>query len=194
MPTLTAGQLGKDAERDRLLMRRAALLAASGKSDKEIAKLLDVSPKVVGIWRQSPLWQTVVAKFSEEIEERGVQSVVDELLADAPQNIRFIKGVRDGQIDDPKDRLDLRLRAAKMLLDKQAPNADARAQNLGAARIILDGRMLAQALHAMREVGAIDITPEAIEKATGEDLPKILSKTPEEFAATYTPPEEEEDE
>jgi hypothetical protein len=175
-------------------MRRAALLAASGKSDKEIAKLLDVSPKVVGIWRQSPLWQTVVAKFSEEIEERGVQSVVDELLADAPQNIRFIKGVRDGQIDDPKDRLDLRLRAAKMLLDKQAPNADARAQNLGAARIILDGRMLAQALHAMREVGAIDITPEAIEKATGEDLPKILSKTPEEFAATYTPPEEEEDE
>jgi len=185
--------VGKDKDRDALLTRRAALMAAAGKSDKDISAALDVSTGTLAIWKGSPLWQTLVSQYADEIEERGLKDIVDELLNDAPKNVNFIKQVRDGSFTDAKDKMDLRLRAAKMLLDKQAPNADARAQNESAARIVLDGKLLAQVLHAMRDVGAIDITPTDIDKATGDVIPKLLgAKTPEEFAEDYVPPDEDE--
>lgn len=191
---LKTSELGKEPEREQLLTRRAALMAAAGKRDKDIAKALEVSVGTIAVWKNSPLWQTLVGQYSDEIEERGIGDVVAELLSDAPKNLRFVKKVRDGHFQDTKDRMQLRLQAAKMLLDKQAPNADIRAQNESAARIVLDGKLLSQVLHAMRDVGAIDVTPEAIEKATGDDIPKLLgAKTPEEFAASYKPvdPEDE---
>lgn len=182
-----------EIDRDSILTRRAALMAASGKKDKQIAKALEVPLGTLEVWKNSPLWQTLVAQYAEEIEERGVNSVVEDLLSDAPKNLSFIKKVRDGHFADKRERMALRLQAAKMLLDKQAPNADTRAQNEGAARLIIDGKMLGQVLHAMRDVGALDITPDAIDKATGQDIPKLLgAKTPEEFAEGYTPPEEDE--
>lgn len=190
---LKTSELGKDTERETILTRRAALMAAAGKSDKDIAKALDVSPGTLAIWKGSPLWQTLVGQYADEIEERGVTSVVDELLADAPKNVNFIKRVRDGAFHDSKDRMQLRMQAAKMLLDKQAPNADTRAQNESAARIILDGKLLGQVLHAMRDVGVIDITPDAIDKATGQTIPQLMGKTPEEFAENYTPPDPEDE-
>lgn len=190
---LKTSELGKDTERETILTRRAALMAAAGKSDKDIAKALDVSPGTLAIWKGSPLWQTLVGQYADEIEERGVTSVVEELLADAPKNVNFIKRVRDGAFHDSKDRMQLRMQAAKMLLDKQAPNADTRAQNESAARIILDGKLLGQVLHAMRDVGVIDITPEAIDTATGQTIPQLMGKTPEEFAESYTPPDPEDE-
>lgn len=190
---LKTSELGKDTERETILTRRAALMAAAGKSDKDIAKALDVSPGTLAVWKGSPLWQTLVGQYADEIEERGVTSVVDELLADAPKNVNFIKRVRDGAFHDSKDRMQLRMQAAKMLLDKQAPNADTRAQNESAARIILDGKLLGQVLHAMRDVGVIDITPDAIDKATGQTIPQLMGKTPEEFAESYTPPDPEDE-
>jgi hypothetical protein len=190
---LKTSELGKDTERETILTRRAALMAAAGKSDKDIAKALDVSPGTLNIWKGSPLWQTLVGQYADEIEERGVTSVVEELLADAPKNVNFIKRVRDGAFHDTKDRMQLRMQAAKMLLDKQAPNADTRAQNESAARIILDGKLLGQVLHAMRDVGVIDITPDAIDKATGQTIPQLMGKTPEEFAEGYTPPDPEDE-
>lgn len=191
---LKTNELGKDAQRETILTRRAALMAAAGKSDKDIAKALDVSLGTLTVWKDSPLWQTLVGQYAEEIEERGVQSVVDDLLADAPKNVNFIKRVRDGNFHDSKDRMQLRMQAAKMLLDKQAPNADTRAQNESAARLILDGKLLSQVLHAMRDVGAIDITPNDIDKATGDPIPQLMgAKTPEEFSESYTPPDPEDE-
>lgn len=191
---LTKNALGTNPQRDEMLTRRAALMAAGGKSDKEIGAALGVSQGTLDVWRGSPLWQTLVATYADEIEERGVQSLVDELLADGPENLSFIRKVRDGNFDDKKEKMDLRLRAAKMLLDKQAPNADTRAQNESAARIILDGKLLGQVLNAMRDVGVLDITPGAIEKATGDVIPQLLgAKTPEQFAEAYTPPDPEDE-
>lgn len=190
---LKTNQLGQDTQRDELLTRRAALMAAAGKDSKEIARTLNVSPATLKVWQSSPLWQEMVATYSDEVESRGMQTIVDELISDGPKNLDFIKRVRDGHFYEKKDRMDARLRAAKMLLDKQAPNADARAQNEQAANIILDGRLLSQVLRAMKNSGAIDITPEEIETATGESLPKLMSKTPEQFAETYAPDEDPED-
>lgn len=191
---LTKGQLETDAPRSDLLSRRAAMMIAAGKADKEVSDALGVAPGVLKIWKDSPLFQQLVSTYVEEIEERGLQTIVDDLVSDAPKNIRFVKDVRDGAFDESKERMDLRLRAAKMLLDKQAPNADSRVQNEKAARIILDGRLLGQALRALRNVGAIDITPQAIEKATGEDLVSLVQvKTPEQVAAECFPDEDLDD-
>lgn len=191
---LKSNDLGKDAQREAILTRRAALMAAAGKSDKDIAKSLDISLGTLTVWKDSPLWQTLVGQYASEIDERGVQSVVEDLLADAPKNVNFIKRVRDGNFHDSKDRMQLRMQAAKMLLDKQAPNADTRAQNESAARLILDGKLLSQVLHAMRDVGAIDITPADIDKVTGDPIPQLMgAKTPEEFAESYTPPDPEDE-
>lgn len=191
---LKSNDLGKDAQREAILTRRAALMAAAGKSDKDIAKSLDISLGTLTVWKDSPLWQTLVGQYASEIDERGVQSVVEDLLADAPKNVNFIKRVRDGNFHDSKDRMQLRMQAAKMLLDKQAPNADTRAQNESAARLILDGKLLSQVLHAMRDVGAIDITPGDIDKVTGDPIPQLMgAKTPDEFAESYTPPDPEDE-
>lgn len=190
---MKSNDVGKDPQRDALLTRRIALMAASGKPDKEIAKVLGVSTGVLDVLKKSPLFEQLVMAYADELEERGLDDVVQELLSDAPKNLSFIKRVRDGHFYDKKDRMDARLRAAKMLLDKQAPTADARQANQQAAKLIIDGKLLGQALRALRNVGVIDITPEQIESATGEDLPKIAARTPEDFEAAYTVPDPEDE-
>jgi hypothetical protein len=182
---IKASDLGKDQKRDELLTRRVALMIAAAKSDAEITKALGISPGVLKILKGSPLFEQLIAAYSREIEERGINDIVAELDADAPKNIDFIKRVRDGNFDDTKDRMQLRLAAAKMLFDKQAPDANQRAAAQQAARIIIDGRMLGQALRALKNVGVLDIPAEAIENATASTLPRLFGKTPEEFAEEY---------
>ena len=184
--------LGRDAKRDELLTRKIALMIAANKSDKEITDSLDVSQGVLDILRGSPLFEELITAYSSEIEDRGLRSIIDELDSDAPANLNFIRGVRDGNFTEPRDRMDARLSAAKMLLDKQAPNADARVQNERAAHVIIDGRVLSQVLRSLRNVGVLDITPEEIETATGESLPRLMGKTPDDYAADYKPDETEE--
>jgi len=179
--------LGNDPGREALLTRKAALMAAAGKTDTDISKTLGITKGALEVWRHSPLWTTLVERYEEEIEDRGIQSIADDLAKDAPDNVRFIKRVRDGQFEDSKDRMQLRLSAAKMLLDKQAPNADARANDEKAARIILDGKLLGHVLNALRDVGTIDVTTEAIEEMQGTDkIPELIeASTPEEFTQKY---------
>lgn len=166
-----------DPVRERQLTRRAALLIAEGtKTDKEIARELNVAPATLQTWKRSPLFMEMVNTIGDEIQERGVKAIVDSLLDDAPQNIDFIKRVRDGAIEDDHRRMRNRLSAAKMLLDKQAPNAgDGVSED--ARKIILGGRLLGQMLRAMKNEGVIDITPE------DEEAGRIPVKTPDEFQA-----------
>lgn len=180
---------GKDAARDKLLSRRVALLTAAGRTDADICRDLEISVGLLETFRKSPLHRELVATFSDEIEKKTIASVTEELANDAPRNLNFIRNVRDGAFRDTKDRMQLRMQAAKMLLDKQTPNADVKAQNEAAARLIIDGRVLGQVLRAMRNVGVIDVTPEQIENATG--IPLLTPKTPEEFAEGYVPPEDD---
>lgn len=175
-----------DDSRTKLLARRAALLMASGKTDGEVATELGVSRAVLDVLKASPLFQVSVDQYDKEIQRIGVESITEDLRNDFPANRDFIRDVRDGKYDEvPKDRVQLRLQAAKMLLDKQAPNAAEKAANESAARLILDGRMLGQVLRAMKNAGALDVTTDEIEEATGETLLRIEGKTTEEFAAKY---------
>jgi hypothetical protein len=162
---LTKDQLGKDPLREDQLSRRAALLIAEGKkTDKEIARDLGVSLETLRIWKNSPLFQEHVAAMGDEIHERSVQSIIDDIVSDAPKNISFIKNVRDGYFHDKKDKMDLRLRASKMLLDKQVPNPSDGVSD-DAVKLVIGAKLMGQMVRAMKnsgavEVDAIDVTPE----------------------------------
>jgi hypothetical protein len=162
---LTKDQLGKDPLREDQLTRRAALLIAEGKkTDKEIARDLGVSLETLRIWKNSPLFQEHVAAMGDEIHERSMQSIIDDVMSDAPTNIRFVKDVRDGNFTDKKDRMDIRLRASKMLLDKQVPNPNDGVSD-DAVKLVIGAKLMGQMVRAMKnsgavEVDAIDVTPE----------------------------------
>lgn len=186
---MTKRQVGKDEQRERQLIRRAALMVAEGtKGEKEIARELTISVGTLQVLRRSPLFNELVDYFSDEIAERGVQTVVDEIVDDAPRNINFIKNVRDGRFNDKKDRMDSRLRAAKMLLDKQVPNADAKVAE-DVAKIVIQGKLLGQMLRSLARDGAIDVTPEEIEEYTGTGT--IPIRTPEEVRARHEAEEDQ---
>lgn len=177
---LTKDQIGKDPLREDQLSRRAALLIAEGKkTDKEIARDLGVSLETLRIWKNSPLFQEHVAAMGEEIHERSMQSIVDDIMSDAPRNISFVKNVRDGFFADKKDKMDLRLRAAKMLLDKQVPNpGDTVGED--AVKLVIGAKLMDQMVRAMRNSGAIEVDAEDI-------TPQVQARTPDEANAAREP-------
>ena len=59
------------------------------------------------------------------------------MLADTPSNFDFIKGIRDGEIDDEPATLRTRLRAAEVLLERQIPKRGNEAGETG-VRIIIN--------------------------------------------------------
>lgn len=172
----TVNQIADDPIREKQLMRRVALMLAEGsKTDKEICRELNISKGALATWKRSPLFLALVDAMGNQIEEKGVKAITDSLMDDAPQNISFIKDVRDGKLVKDNDKhLRNRLTAAKMLLDKQAPNAG---DNISedARKIVVGGKLLGQMLRAMRNEGVIDVTPE------DEEAGRIPVRTIDEF-------------
>lgn len=184
---LTKNKLGKDPVREEQLNRRAALMIAEGKKpDKEIARELNMSMATLQTLKKSPLFQQLVSTYGDEIDERGLTSIIDDLREDAPRNLDFVKRVRDGSVEADK-KMPYRMQAAKMLLDKQAPSADAITQAQAAGKVIINARLLGQMLRSLKNVGAIDIEAEEIDAAVATNaVPRIPARTPEEFADRLT--------
>jgi hypothetical protein len=166
-------------------MRQAALLIVQGgKTDKEIARDLNISVATLRVFRDSDLFREQVAAISAEVEERGIENITDALTGDTPENLRFVKNVRSGWFADSQQRMQIRMQAAKMLLDKQLPNADALRSSEEAGKIVLSGRLLAQMLRAMKNSGAIDVDAETIDAAVEANvIPQIAVRTPGDVAA-----------
>jgi hypothetical protein len=185
VPKLTAPNVGKDPVVDAAKMRQAALLIVQGgKTDKEIARDLNISVATLRVFRDSDLFREQVATISAEVEERGIENITDALTGDTPENLRFVKNVRSGWFADSKERIDIRLKAAKMLLDKQVPNADAMRDAENAGRIVLSGKLLGQMLRAMKNSGAIDIDAMVMDEAIEANvIPEIAVRTPGAVAA-----------
>lgn len=181
-----AERIARDPVREKQLTRRAALMVAEGRrTDKEICRELNIAVSTLQVWKRSPLFLELVNTYNAEIDERGIKAIVDDLMTDAPKNISFLKNVRDGLFYDKKDKMDLRLRAAGMLLNKQAPNPGEGVSD-GAMKVVIGGRLIGQMLRAMKNDGAIDVTPE------DADDPRIAVKTPEEFVQELHAREESE--
>lgn len=162
--------MNKDTTRTR---RAAVLIAAGQKSDKEIAKELRMTPEALAVLKTTPMFQQLVSSYGEEIIEHGLTAVVNDLLRDAPKNIRFLKSVRDGDFADSKDRMDSRLRASKILFDKQAPNPEATVSD-NAIQVVIGGKLMEQMLRALQRAGeevSLDITPPPPPQVTEETDP-----------------------
>lgn len=175
------------AERDatdpakRIIARKVALLVARNKGTGEIARELEISEDRVRTLKKSPLFQEMVAIIEEKITEEGVSSVVQGLIDDAPRNMKFIREVRDGEVDVPPAALGVRLRAATYLGDKVVPNASGAADQADrVVNVILGAGLMAQMARGMKNDGAvIDAVALPVPARTATPM------TPEEFAARY---------
>lgn len=103
-------------ERHQLL----AILIAIGQKKKDAAKALQMSYNRVCTISQSPMFKALVQEHQRLIARRGFDSAVNKLLLDAPENIDFIKEVRDGLFEGADaEHLRIRMSAAGLLLDRQ---------------------------------------------------------------------------
>lgn len=180
-------RLAADPVREKQLMRRAALMIAEGtRTDKEIARDLNIATGTLSTWKRSPLFLEVVNTYSDQIAEKGVNSIVNDLMNDAPTNLNFLKEVRDGKSFDGRDQTNARLKAAKILFDKQVPNAGNDVSE-GALKVIIGGKLLSQMVRAMKNQGVIDVTPEDDDTS----FPMVPVKTHEDFSREYEAAEDE---
>lgn len=99
----------------------AAFLVAAGTPDRAICKKTGVELEALTRLKLSPLFKSFVKEYTEEILDQGINAVLAQLVADAPETIKFFKDVRDGNIDDEDDRLKIRMKAGEVLLQSALP-------------------------------------------------------------------------
>jgi hypothetical protein len=107
-------------ERARLLM--AILFASGAYTDDEIAQRCGTGVAVVRTLRQSPLFMALVNSCRERFREKAIDYVLDDIMADAPDNVAWLKKMRGSEpvVYDPK-LARLQLRAAEVLFSRQVP-------------------------------------------------------------------------
>lgn len=101
----------------------AAFLVAAGTPDRKICRKTHLTDDQLSRMKIMPLFKSLVREYTDEIVEQGFDVVLAQLLAEAPNNIQFLKDVRDGVIDDDPDNIKLRLEATKLLM---APTVEKR--------------------------------------------------------------------
>jgi hypothetical protein len=158
--------------------RQAAVLVAQGKlAHKEIALQIGIKPETLRRWTQSESFRVTVREFSDRIVDGAVLSIQERLSADAPTNITFLKGVRDGDFTDDPKRMTLRLRAGEALFDRQAPKHGAQDS---AIKVVIGEQLLGQMVRAMRNDGA---TVDAEFEQVAHDVEALPAPSEDEHAA-----------
>lgn len=101
----------------------AALMLASGKfSQAEIAETTGVSTDKLSILERSPLFQTAVTRFKDRLYAEHRDRLMADLMADAAENLEFIRLARRGEVQDTPAMLSKRLVAALALFDRALPH------------------------------------------------------------------------
>lgn len=159
----------------------AAMLMATGRyTDAEIAAQLHMAPARLSIVKRSPLFQVLVTKFKERVHEAIYQDAVSEIMNDAPQNIKVLKQLRDGDFMDAKIAK-VQLGAAALLFDRQVPKTTHSTQDV-------------RTTVTLEKKDAARLTAIAAEDDTVVDTTAVTvtpAKTFEEFAASYTEDEDD---
>lgn len=172
---MSSSQPTRDPLRKDQLTRRAALLIAEAQmTDDEIASAVGVSKSMLKTWKKSPLFKELVAQMGAKIIDEGVKSITDRIMDDAPQNLSFLQRTRDGEFHDEEKRMGVRLQAAKMLFDRQAPTSQGSTQ--AAVGIVINARLMNQVARAMKNDGMVldaefeEITDETVRAKTTDEL------------------------
>lgn len=160
----------------------AAMLMATGRyTDKEIAEKLHMAPQRLAVVKRSPLFQVLVTKFKERVHEAIYQDAVSEVMEDAPQNIKVLKQLRDGDFMDPKVAR-VQLGAAALLFDRQVPKTVHTTREVtGTVTLEKKDASRLAAVAAEDDAEVVDTTAVTVTPA----------KTFEEFAASYTEDEDD---
>ena len=135
-----------------------AALAATGMTDRQIAKELGCSHHTVKITRQSPLFQLEVTRLSRTQQERISNNYVDQVMQDGERNAKFLRKVRDGQLADLQDcdsadRMRFRLDASKTLFDRQMPKQKEGSAATPTVQVILQKNEQLIMHDALKDVG-----------------------------------------
>jgi hypothetical protein len=103
----------------------AALLLATGRfTVGEVADRVGLHVNGLARLRALPEFQQQVAGYQERLLEKALEkemAVLDAVMGDAPKNLRFLTGTRDGEFEDDEKRMHVRLKAGLALFDRQAP-------------------------------------------------------------------------
>lgn len=100
----------------------AAFLVATGTPFTKINELTGVEVVRLHRWTRMPLFASLVDEYQETIVEKGITKAMAPLLADAPENIAFLRAVRAGDFDgDDMEQTKLKVDVAKTLLSHQIP-------------------------------------------------------------------------
>jgi len=136
-----------------------AMMLATGKfTTKQICSLLNVTPATIRTLRDSPLFRTQIQKYQQHVFDSIVDAAVADLLADAPDNVAFIKDVRAGRIEDHPQALNVRMRAAETLLERQIPKRE-RTGDAG-VRIVINAETKERFQTTFKELEALEDMPE----------------------------------
>lgn len=135
--------------------------------------------------KRSPLFQEMVAIIEEQITKSGVQDVIKDLMDDAPNTLKFVQAVRDGDYDGvDAPILGQRLRAATWLGDRQMPMPKENVDR--ALTLVINAKLGSQMVRAMKNDGAtVD--------AEFEVLDEVHPTTIEDMRARESAQKEEED-
>jgi len=129
----------------------------------EISAALEISADRVKSLKRSPLFQEMVSMIEEQVTKSGIADVLKDLVDDAPENLKFVIAVRDGDFDHvDAPILGQRMRAAQWLGDKQLPTQK---ENLDrAVTVVIGGKLLNQISRAMKNDGVQDAEFEVVEQ------------------------------
>jgi hypothetical protein len=168
------------AESDARLQRAAAMIAG-GIAETDIATALEVPETTLAEWTQTKRFTELVASYRDADSE----ALASMLRIEGINTLTYVCRVRDGKLGkDPDLRLvALRLKAAFKILDKVIPDAKREQLKQETTNVLkLDGRLMGQALRAMKHAGQANVSLDEIE---------VLTEHPLRRHMTYAKPKED---
>lgn len=136
-----------------------AALVAANMSAGEIAKRLGMHVNAVYRAMGSPLFKLEVERLTKKNVKEISDNYVDSVINDGARNVRFLKRVRDGKLNDlqycdPIDRVRLRLDASKTLFDRQMPKKQDNGNAAPQVNIVLSPQEQRVMVESLKAVGA----------------------------------------
>lgn len=143
-----------------------AMLLATGRfTTKQISELSGFSPSHIRTIRNSPIFKGLIQKYQQTIYHSIVDATLADILSDAPDNFKFLKDVRDGEVSDDAQSLGVRTRAAMALFDRQVPKRLDDGKESG-VKIVINADLkdrFDSADKELEEFGAIEVEAEEVD-------------------------------
>lgn len=159
-------------------LQRAAAMIAGGIAEIDVSTALEVPETTLAEWKQTKRFTELVAGY-RDVESEALNAM---LKLEGMNTLAYVCRVRDGRFkEDEIRKVQIRLKAAFKILDKVIPDAKKEQLKQETTNVLkLDGRLMGQALRAMKHVGQANITHDEIEALTEHPLRRAATFAKEE--------------